>query len=117
MVDRTRRKELAANYRQRRTEAGVYRIVNAANGKSLLGSTLDLAGMRSKMEFSRKTGTGGGLSLRLREDGRAHGIGAFSLEILEVLDTPPEMTAEEIRRDLATLEGLWREKYEGTLLY
>jgi hypothetical protein len=55
--------------------------------------------------------------LRLRDDIRTFGIDAFSLEVLEVLETTPEMTAEEIKRDLATLEELWREKLDPALLY
>jgi hypothetical protein len=34
-----------------------------------------------------------------------------------VLETEPGMTAEEIKRDLATLEKLWREKLDPALLY
>jgi hypothetical protein len=39
------------------------------------------------------------------------------LEVLEVLETKPEMTPAEIRDDLATLEALWREKLDPALLY
>jgi|SRR3954469_25814535 len=117
MADRERRKELMASYRQRKTEAGVYRIVNRTNGKSLLGSTTDLASMGNKMAFAQTTGMPGALGLELRDDARAHGIGAFALEILEVLDVTPEMKAQAIRSDLATLEALWREKYDPALLY
>lgn len=117
MADKTRRKELVARYRQRKTEAGVYRIVNCTNGKSLLGSTTDLASMGNKMAFAQTTGTPGALGLELRDDARAHGMGAFSLEILEVLDVTPEMSANGIRSDLAALEALWREKYDPALLY
>jgi hypothetical protein len=59
----------------------------------------------------------GVLDLRLRDDVRAFGIDVFSLEVLETLDTKPEMTAEEIAQDLATLEELWREKFDPALLY
>ena len=37
--------------------------------------------------------------------------------ILEVLATTPEMTQAEIASDLATLEALWREKFDPALLY
>ena len=42
VTDRARRKELTAEYRRTRPEAGVYLIRCSANGKALLGSTLDL---------------------------------------------------------------------------
>ena len=50
-------------------------------------------------------------------DVRTFGIAAFSLEILEVLDVRPEMTQTEILADLKTLEELWREKLDPSLLY
>src|SRR6476659_2572479 len=107
MSDRARRKELREQFRQTQTEAGVYRLVNSANGKMLLGSTTNLASVRSKMEFGLATNTTGGFDYRLHGDIRAFGIAAFTLEILEVLDITPEMAPADIRRDLATLEELW----------
>ncbi|MDQ2787843.1 MAG: GIY-YIG nuclease family protein [Chloroflexota bacterium] len=117
MSDRARRKELVAIATQTRPQAGVYRIVNRENGKSLLGSTLDLTSISNKLAFAKTTNMTGVLDLRLRNDIRAFGIAAFSLEVLEALDTRPEMTAAEIRRELATLEELWHEKIDPALLY
>lgn len=118
MIEKARRKELRAHYREvHPLEAGVYRIVNRTNGKALIGSTPNLAAIRSKMEFARSTNMSGVLDLRLRDDVRHHGIDAFSLEILEVLDRERELTAEESKRDLATLEALWRERFDAALLY
>jgi hypothetical protein len=117
MSDGARRKELRAQYKQIQREAGVYRIVNGKNNKALLGSTPDLTNIRNKMAFVRSTNMPGALDLRLRRDIEACGIDAFSLDVLEVLETEPGMTAEEIKRDLATLEELWREKLDPALLY
>lgn len=139
MTDQARRKELRTKYQQTRPEAGVYRILNSQNGRALLGSAANLAGVRSKLEFARSVdgvldqrpgkdvsqfatwlgGRGGarGSAQRFGEDLRQFGIGAFSLEVLEVLETGPEMTAGEILEDLAALEELWREKLESSLLY
>ncbi len=115
--DRARRKELQAEYKRNRPDAGVYRIVNGGNNKVFLGSTTDLAGVGKKLAFARSTGMSGVLDLRLRDDIRAFGIDAFLLEVLEVLETEPAMTTAEIRRDLATLEELWREKLDPALRY
>ena len=57
------------------------------------------------------------MNQRLSKDIRQYGIDAFSLEVLEVLETKPEMTPAEILEDLATLEELWREKLDTSLLY
>lgn len=110
MNDKARRKELLAQYKQTRPEAGVYRIINTRNNKALLGSTPSLANIRSKLEFAKSTGTTGVMDRRLSNDIREFGIDAFELEVLEVLETKPEMTPAQILADVATLEALWREK-------
>jgi hypothetical protein len=117
MDQRSRRKQLVSEYRQSGPEAGVYRIVNIITGKMLLGSTPNLGSMRGKLEFSHKTGTVSALDRRLKQDLEAFGVDAFTLEVLEVLETGPEMTPAAIREDLATLEALWREKLDPALLY
>ncbi len=117
MNDRARRKELVTQYRQTPPEAGVYWIVNTATNKSLIGSTTNLASIRNKMAFARSTNMLGTLDQRLRKDIEAVGLGAFSLEILEVLKVEPEMIAADVRRDLEMLEALWREKIGPAALY
>lgn len=117
MVDKGRRKALREQYDQARREAGVYRISNSGSGKSLLGSTVNLANIRSKLDFARRTNSAGVLDHRLKQDVAAFGIGALSLEILDVLETTPEMTREEILADLEALEQLWREKLDPASLY
>ena len=117
MDDKSRRKQLAADYKQGRPEAGVYRIVNSATGKTLLGCSPNLASVRSKLEFAQKTGTSSALGWRLKQDVERFGADAFTLEVLEVLDTRPEMTTAAIQADLATLETLWREKLDPAPQY
>ncbi len=117
MTEKTRRKELVDEYKQNRPEAGVFRIVNNRNNRVLVGSTSNLASMESKMRFARSTGSASALHFALKEDGRKFGIEAFDLEILEVLDTKPESTSDQILSDLAVLESLWREKQDPSLLY
>ncbi len=117
MVDRSRRKQLASDYKQTRREAGIYRITNSENGKSLIASSTNLDSVRSKMEFARTTNSPGVLGYQLKSDVLKFGIEAFALEILEVLEVKPEMTDAQIRADLKTLEQLWTEKYASSELY
>ncbi len=117
MTDRSRRKELALEYKQTRREAGVYRIVNKQNDKSLLGSSLNLDSVRSKMEFARTTGSSGVLGYQLKSDIERLGIGSFELEILEVLEVRPETSDAQVRADLTALEQLWRKRSESVSLY
>lgn len=117
MNEQARRKDLVAQYKRTHPEAGVYRIINSETNKALLGSSPNLASVRNRLAFAKSTNSPGALDHRLRKDIRQFGIDAFSLEILEVLETKPEMTPAEIREDLAVLEDLWRERQDPSLLY
>jgi hypothetical protein len=116
-VDKARRKALAEQFAQAPPEAGVYRIVNRRTGRALLGSTTNLGGLRNRFEFARSTGSGAALDHRLREDFAGLGVDAFSFEVLDTLEVTPAMTLEQVASDLATLEGLWRQKTDPSLLY
>jgi hypothetical protein len=117
MDEQSRRKELREQYRQARPEAGVYRIVNTRDDRCLLSSSPNLASVRNRFEFARSTRSPGALDLRLHADAERLGLEAFVLEVLDVLETAPEATEEDILRDLATLEALWREKLDPGRLY
>ena len=110
MSDRARRRELRAQYENTRPDAGVYLVRNNRNGRALLGSTSNLASLRNKMEFARGTDTPGALDLRLRGDIREFGIDAFSIEVLDVLDTKPDDDrGRDPRRPRRAREALARE--------
>jgi hypothetical protein len=95
----------------------VYRIVNLRTGKVLFGATSNLAGVRNRFEFARSNNSPAAIDHRLRADVAANGFDGFELEVLDHLDVPPTMTADQITADLATLESLWREKVDPSLLY
>ena len=117
MPDASRRKELKSEYRQSPREAGVYRFINTQTGRFLVASTTDIASIQNKLDFARSTGGAGVFDYRMKPDIKLSGIEAISLEILETFDPEPTMTAEEIKRDLATLVELWREKLGTELSY
>jgi hypothetical protein len=114
---KARRRELVDEYRRTGPEVGVYRLVNTRTGKAFLGSTLNLGSVRGKLDFARKTGGVSALDTKIWADARQFGAEAFDLEILEVLEVRPEQTQAEIRADLATLEALWRERFDPASLY
>ena len=104
MTDRT---QLKQEYKNTPKTAGVYRILNTANGKAYLAGTLNLHGVLERDRFV--LGMGSHMCRPLQEDFRAHGADAFVFEILETL---PEETNEGIDRseDLAILEQIWLDK-------
>ena len=116
-MDKARRKALTEQFQQAAPEAGVYRIVNRSTGKALLGSTANLAGIGNRFEFARSTNSAATLDHRLRDDIASFGWDSFSLEVLDTIEITPVMTREQVAADVATLEALWREKADPSLLY
>jgi hypothetical protein len=116
-VAQDRRKQLVHEFKQRPPAAGVYRIVNERTGKVLLGSAMNLASVRGKLEFARATNTPGALDHRLSKDVREYGLDAFRFEVLEVLEVGTGRTQAQAREDLEALEALWRERLSAEELY
>jgi hypothetical protein len=95
----------------------VYVLRNTVTGRILLASTSDLGSVRGKLDFAKATHTPSALDGRLTTDVRQFGIGAFALEVLDVLAVTPEMTPADVQGDLRTLEAMWREKLAETPHY
>jgi hypothetical protein len=101
------RKELIRAYKESRRPMGIYRVRNVADGRSLVGRTVDLPSAlnreRTQLRF------GGHPNGDLQRDWRALGPDAFAFEVLDTL-TPPEDPTYDPRDDLDVLEALWRER-------
>jgi hypothetical protein len=85
--------------------------------KSLIGSSNNLLGMRSKLTFAQKVGSPSVLDRRLHKDAREYGLDAFTFEVLETLDVSAHPTPAAVREELTTLEALWRANFAPTELY
>lgn len=115
--DAARRKEFKQQYRENPPEAGVYRIVNAATGKALLGSSENLSAAGNRLAFAKSTRSLSALDPRLRRELGEQGVDALSFEVLDVLDRDARSTGKDIAQELATLQALWREKLGPDSLY
>jgi len=108
MDSKTRsRKEIHQAYKERVKPAGVFMIKNIANGKVLLGSSLNLEGPLNKHKFTLKIGSH--LNKALQKDWDDFGPDNFVFEILEevkVQDSPNFNLQDE----LTLLEQIWLEK-------
>ena len=111
------RRALKAEYRARRPDAAVYRLVNTRTGKFLLGTAVDIESLRKRVQFAQQTGSPGALDGRLAADIREFGIDAFTLEVLEIVRPAPEQDRAALLADLAVHEQLWREELAGGLFY
>lgn len=101
------RQDLKREYKERAIPAGVFQVRNAANGKVLLGSSLNLDGPLNRHRFMLTIGKHPSESLQ--EEWNRYGADKFTFEILEVarVKDDPDFNLED---ELTLLEQIWIEK-------
>jgi hypothetical protein len=101
------RQDVKREYRERKKQAGVFQVKNLANGKILLGSSLNLEGPMNAHRFM--------LTVRshrnkaLQKDWDEFGPDRFVFEILEVVKEKDDPHFD-VRDELTLLEQVWIEK-------
>jgi len=105
------RAELKREYRERRKPAGVFMVKNNANGKILLGSSLNLEGPLNAHKFMLTIGKH--LNESLQRDWDTFGSEQFTFEILEVVKVKDDAQFN-LADELTLLEQIWLEKLQPT---
>lgn len=102
-------KELKREYKERKKTAGVFQIKNTANGKVLLGSSLNLDGPLNGHRFMLSTGSH--RNPELQKDWNTFGPDKFVFEILDVVKETddPNFNVDD---ELTLLEQIWIEKLQ-----
>ena len=103
------RKELNDEYAKRPKPAGVFQIKNIANGKVLLGSSLNLEGPLNSHRFMLKIGSH--RNKELQQDWNEYGEQNFIFEILETVTIKDDPNFN-LRDELTLLEMIWLEKLQ-----
>jgi len=103
------RKELQREYKERIKSAGVYQVKNMANGKVLLGSSLNLEGPLNRHRFMLKVGSHPNKALQ--KDWDELGPDQFVFEILEEFK-PKDDPGFNLKDELTLLEMIWLEKLQ-----
>jgi len=103
------RKSLIREYKERRKPAGVFQIRNSANGKLLLGSSLNIEGWSNRHRFQLTAGMHP--NEKLQKEWNEYGPGNFVFEVLEEVKVPddPDFSVAD---ELTLLEEIWWEKLE-----
>jgi len=103
------RQDLKREYKERRKPAGVFQIRNTANGKVLLGSSLNLEGPLNGHKFMLTTGMH--RNEQLQKEWNKYGPEHFAFEILEVVKVKddPNFNVDD---ELTLLEEIWLEKLQ-----
>jgi hypothetical protein len=101
------RKELQREYKERAKPSGVYQVKNLANGKVLLGSSLNLEGLLNRNRFTLRNGSHP--NKELQKDWNELGPDQFVFEVLEIVQVPDDPNFN-IKDELTLLEQIWLEK-------
>ena len=103
------RKDIIREYKERLKPAGVFQVKNTANGKVLLGSSLNLEGPLNAHKFMLSTGHHSNKALQ--QEWNEYGADKFIFEILEVVKVTdaPNFNLDD---ELTLLEQIWLEKLQ-----
>ncbi|HEX7574491.1 MAG TPA: GIY-YIG nuclease family protein [Bacteroidota bacterium] len=103
------RQDLKREYKERAISAGIFQVRNTANGKILLGSSLNLDGPLNRHKFLLSIGKHPSESLQ--EEWNRYGPDKFAFEILEVarVNADPNFNLDD---ELTLLEQIWLEKIQ-----
>jgi len=103
------RKEINREYKERVKPSGVYQVKNLANGKVLLGSSLNLEGPLNRHKFMLKIN--GHTNKELQKDWNELGPDQFLFEVLEVVQVQDHPNFN-LKDELTLLEQIWLEKLQ-----
>lgn len=103
-----RKHELKQQYKEIKTEAGVYQIRNTQNNKVLVVSTPNLKTINGRLMMLK---SGFHRNSRLQEDLTKYGDSVFVIEVLEVLEQKEEGYFD-LKDELKKLEEKWLEKLQ-----
>ena len=114
-MDKQQRRQVAADYKKRMQQGGVYAICCTGNGKRLLLSTADMAGSENRFQFAQMTG--GCIHPKMRVDWDKYGKAAFTFEVVETLEQQETQTDAEFHQEIATLLDMLTSQYAPEALY
>ncbi len=104
VMNMNRKKELKQQYKEMKTEGGIYQVRNKVNQKILLVSTPNLKTINGKS-------TGSFMNQELKEDWKKYGPDAFVFEVLEVLEEKDDGFFDK-KQELQKLYEKWLEKLQ-----
>jgi hypothetical protein len=103
------KQDIRREYKEHQKPAGVFQVKNTANGKVLLGSSMNLEGPLNMHQFMLTSGHH--RNTALQSDWNTFGPDKFVFEILEVVEikSDPNFNLDD---ELTLLEQIWIEKLE-----
>ena len=109
MNDSDRKKQLTMEYKQQKSEMGVFLFENKSSGCCYIGYTQNLKGALNGGRF--KLNSNGHPNKILQQDWNTHGEGAFHISVLETMPYDEDESKTDYKPDLELLAEIWKEKY------
>jgi group I intron endonuclease len=103
------KRDIKREYIERKKPAGVFQVKNTANGKVLLGSSLNLEGPLNSHKFMLTIGQH--RNKALQKEWNEYGPEAFVFEILEVVKVKDDPSFN-LSDELTLLEQIWLEEIQ-----
>lgn len=106
---RAQRAEARRAYKETPPPMGVFAVRNKANGKVLVGSSLNVQGALNRIQFELSTGMD--RIPGLLADWKRYGSDSFTFEVLDVLKPPEDPSSGvDLKEELKVLESLWLDR-------
>ena len=105
-MDKDRKKEIIAQYKLEKKQAGIYQIRNTQNGRILVAAAMNLTSMNGK-KFMLETGSHDNKALQA--DWNSMGEDKFEFTVLEVLKEKEDGYFDK-KGELRKLEEKWLAK-------
>lgn len=105
------RKELQAEYKERKVPMGVYQVRNTTSGKVFIGSSKDLVAIWNRLRL--QLDTGGHPNTELQRDWKSLGEQGFAYEIVsELTPSADDAPGKDYADDIKELEKLFLEELQ-----
>ncbi len=114
-MEKERKREIIANYKQQKTTGGIYAIKNTENKKIFIKADINLEAARNRFDFSQKVNSC--VQIKMREEWEKYGPGAFAFEILREIELGAEEPQRAFKDRLKKLEEECKSEYPEELLY
>ena len=101
------KRALKQQYKESPKPSGVYRVLNVAKGRSLVGSSVNVAAILNRHRAELRMG--GHRNLTLQRDWNEVGDEGFTFEVLDALE-PRNEPGYDLASELKALEELWLER-------
>lgn len=106
-MDRQRKKELQLQYKQMKSQMGIFIIQSKVNNKCYIEATQDLKGTMNGAKFKLEASSHP--NRELQKEWNDFGVENFTIEILEYLEYDKDESKIDYKEDLALLKMIWEE--------